>query len=197
MTTDVYAKSLYEWLGKVRDPRSRRGRAYPLRGILAMLILGALHGESSLRGMWMWGCKRWTEISWLLGFRGNPRPPAYSTVWYVLAALKGEDLWPVREWMASCLAGHHETISVDGKVQGGSRRLCPPQGALEEVTAVAQGLRTVLGQEEVGPGGQVAATVALLKKLPLRGQVVMADAGLLCRPVVNVVTQGGGDYLDW
>jgi hypothetical protein len=160
-----------------------------------MLILGALHGESSLRGMWMWGCKRWAELAWPLGFWGNPRAPSYGTVWYVLAALTGEDLAPVDQWMVSFIAGRHEVISVDGKVHGGSRRRDPPQSALEEVTAVAQGLRIVLGQEEVGDGGQVAATIALLHKLPLRGQVVVADAGLLCRSVVDGITQAGGDYV--
>jgi hypothetical protein len=201
MNTDPCAKSLFERLGEVPDPRSRHGRIYPLRGLLAMLILGALHGEGSLRGMWMWGCKHWAEIAWPLGFWGNPHPPVYNTVWYVLGALRGEDLWPLREWMVAYVAGRHDAISVDGKVQEGSRRVHPPQSALEVVTAVAQDSKMILGQEEVGAGGQVAATVALLKKLPLRGQVVVADAGLLCRPVVDVISalreimQAGGDYL--
>ena len=195
MSTDAENKTLFGRLGEIPDPRSRRGRSYPLRGLLAMLILGALHGEGSLRGMWMWGCKRWGELAWPLGFWGNPRPPAYTTVWYVMGTLRGADLWPLREWMAGCIAGREEAISVDGKVQEGSRRVCPPQNALEVVTAVAQDLRMIVGQEEVGAGGQVAATIALLKKLPLRGHVVVADAGLLCRPVVDAIREGGGDYL--
>lgn len=195
MSTDACARSLFERLGEVPDPRSRQGRTYPLRGLLAMLLLGALHGEGSLRGMWMWGCKHWREIAWPLGFWGNPHPPAYNTVWYVLGALRGEDLWPLHAWMVARVAERGEAFSVDGKVQEGSRRVYPAEKALEVVAAVAQDLKMVVGQEEVGVGGQVAATIALLKKLPLRGHVVVADAGLLCRPVVDVIMEHGGDYL--
>jgi hypothetical protein len=195
MIGDIATKSLFEWLGEVPDPRSRRGRTYPLRGLLAMLVLGALHGERSLRGMWMWGCKHWAQIARPLGFLGNPHPPVYNTVWYVLGDLRGEDLRALQDWMLEWEAGRSEGLSVDGKVQGGSRRLNPPQEALAVVTAVAQDLKVVLGQQEVAAGGEVAATIALLKKLPLRGSVVVADAGLLCRSVVDTIRKGEGDYL--
>ena len=195
MAENTPAKSLFERLGELDDPRSRQGRMYPLRGLLAMLVLGALHGERSLRGMWMWGCKHWSEIARPLGFIGNRHAPVYNTVWYVVSALQGEDLGAIRDWMVECEAGRSEAYSVDGKAQRGSRRVNPPAEALEVVTAVAQGLKVVLGQEEVSAGGQVAATIALLKKLPLRGKVVVADAGLLCRAVVDTIIEGGGDYL--
>ncbi|MFN3762459.1 MAG: transposase family protein, partial [Anaerolineae bacterium] len=68
----------------VPDPRSRRGRIYPLAAILGMLLLGALEGEGSLRGMWMRGKKHWQALIAALGVVGVPRPPELSTVWYVL-----------------------------------------------------------------------------------------------------------------
>lgn len=40
-------------IAQVPDPRSRQGRMYPLAAILGMLLIGALEGEGSLRGMWM------------------------------------------------------------------------------------------------------------------------------------------------
>jgi hypothetical protein len=98
-----------------------------------MLILGALHGERSLRGMWMWGCKHWGEIARPLGFLGNPHPPVYNTVWYVVSGLKGEDLQALGDWMVECEAGRSEALSVDGKVQAGSRRLQPSEKALRAV----------------------------------------------------------------
>jgi hypothetical protein len=195
MGGSISDKSLLERLGEIRDPRSRRGRSYPLQGLLGMLILGALHGEGSLRGMWMWGCKHWEEIAQPLGFGGNPHPPVYSTVWYVVSALQGEDLKALQEWMVDCGGEGSAAISVDGKVQGGSRRLASSEEALQVVTAVGQELRVVLGQQQVSVGGPVGAVVVLLQKLPLRGKVVVADAGLLCRAVVGAILEGGGDYL--
>jgi len=40
--------SILETLKQIEDKRSRRGRIYPLHGILAMLLLAAMHGERSL-----------------------------------------------------------------------------------------------------------------------------------------------------
>ena len=60
---------------------------------------------------------------------------------------------------------------------------------------MGQDLQVVLGQQEVGEGGQVEAAVRLLRSIPLEGKLVIADAGLLCRPFVKTVLEGDGDYL--
>jgi hypothetical protein len=175
-----------------------------------MLILGALHGEKSLRGMWrcaeahgMWGCKHWDSIRRPLGFVGNPRPPVYATVWYVVSALDSDALdAALQEWASSWSGERVRSVSVDGKRLRGSRRRDPEQPALEVLTAAGQELKVVLGQRGVADGDQVAATVELLKTMPLKGKLVTAhglpaslDAGLLCRPVVDTILAGGGDYL--
>lgn len=59
MYGDIPSGSLLDHLGRIHDVRSRQGRRLPLGGVLGMLVLGALNGETSLRGMWMWGCKHW------------------------------------------------------------------------------------------------------------------------------------------
>ena len=38
-------------LKSIADPRKRQGRQYPFYGLLAILLLAAMHGERSLRGM--------------------------------------------------------------------------------------------------------------------------------------------------
>lgn len=182
--------------GQRSDPRSRRGRRFPLSGLLAMLILAALHGEKSLRGMWMWGCKRWDSLRGPLGFVGNPRPPAYTTLWYLVAALESDALdAALQEWTMNWTGERVHSVSVDGKVLRGSRRTNPEQAALEVLTAAGQELKVVLGQQGVADGDLVAAAVELLKGMPLKGKLVTADAGLLYRPVVDTIVEGGGDYL--
>lgn len=194
MRESVPVKSVWEHLQAIPDPRSRRGRSYPLAGLLGMVILGALHGERSLRGMWLWGCKHWSQIARPLGLLiGREHPPAYNTLRYLLRALRAAHLASLEAGMQP--EGAEEAISVDGKHLEGSRRLVPPRPALEVVTAVGQEMKRVLGQEEVAVGGEVAAAIALLQRMPLRGRVVVADAGLLCRPVLGAILEGGGDYL--
>jgi len=196
MEEGISSESLLGKLGQVQDPRSRQGRRYPFPGLIALLILGALDGESSLRGMWMWGCKRWRKIASPLGFVGNPRPPVYGTVWYLLSMLDAEVLEQVfGEWMRSWAEERSRTVSVDGKVLRGSHREGPAEPALEVVTAVSQEFKRVLGQQGVGEGGQIAAALRLLTAIPLQGKLVVADAGLLCRPLVDRVLEQGGDYL--
>jgi hypothetical protein len=55
-------KALSEYLRGIRDPRRRQGRMYPLTSILTMLILAAVNGESSLRGMYRWAEQHWEQI---------------------------------------------------------------------------------------------------------------------------------------
>ena len=49
-------------LTTIPDPRSRRGRHYPLFGLLAIVLLAAMHGERSLRGMWLWARARQDDL---------------------------------------------------------------------------------------------------------------------------------------
>lgn len=196
MSVSVPVMSVWQLLQQMPDPRSRRGRSYPLAGLLGMAILGALHGEGSLRGMWMWGCKHWRQIARPLGLLvGREHPPAYNTLRYLLRALEAQHLAGLEAWAQDQAGDEGEAISVDGKYLEGSRRLVPARPALEVVTAVGHSMRLVLGQHEVTAGGEVAAAIALLQRMPLRGRVVVADAGLLCRPVVDAILEGGGDYL--
>jgi hypothetical protein len=76
--------SIMEQLRQVTDPRGRQGRVYPLESLLGMLLLGALHGESSLRGMWQWARVRWEQVWEPLGLARAERQPALSTLWNLL-----------------------------------------------------------------------------------------------------------------
>jgi len=49
-----------------------------------MLILAAVNGESTLRGMLIWAQNNWEKICWGLGMGWLPHPPAYGTVWQIL-----------------------------------------------------------------------------------------------------------------
>jgi hypothetical protein len=194
MVAEGSPKSLLDWLKTVPDPRSRHGRGYPLWGLLAMLILGALHGEGSLRGMWLWAVKHWPALFQPLGLLGNPHAPVYSTYWEVMSRLDTARLEEVMSaWVNSWAAVG--SVSIDGKMLRGSARAGEEQAALEVVTAAGQDLRVVLGQSAVGAEGELAAAVALIKRLPLQGKVVTVDAGLLHRELVEAVLEQEGDYV--
>ena len=54
-------KGLNTYLQDIPDPRRRQGRIYPLVNILIMLILAAVNGKSSLRGMLVWAESHWKQ----------------------------------------------------------------------------------------------------------------------------------------
>jgi hypothetical protein len=196
MYADIPVGSLLDHLSRIPDPRDRQGRTLPLAGLLGMLLLGALNGETSLRGMWMWGCKRWRQIKLPLGFIGNRNPPVYSEVWTVASALETGLLeGAYGAWVGSWSDKAPQALSVDGKTLRGSGRTRTSEPARQVVAAVGQELREVLGQCEAVGGDQVEASLRVLRAIPLEGKLVIADAGLLCRPFVKTVLEGGGDYL--
>ena len=84
--------SIMERLSHVHDPRRREGRLYKLPGLVGMLLLAAVNGEEGLRGMWQWGCGAWQRIAEPLDLWGTPGPPAYGTVWGLLAGIDPEEL---------------------------------------------------------------------------------------------------------
>jgi hypothetical protein len=115
-----------------------------------MLLLAAVNGEGSLRGMWLWGRGAWERIAEPPGLWGTLGPPAYGRVWGLLAGIDSEELS-----RALCGEGDFGELSrtamqeegaytVDGKVLRGSRR--GVAAALQVVTAAGQSCRIVLGQ---------------------------------------------------
>ena len=183
---DAKPGSLMDRLSRVRDPRRREGKRYKFAGLLGMLTLAAVHGERSLRGMWLWGCARWEQIAGVLDLWDNEGPPSYGALWNLMAAIDAQGLGE-----AVCAEGRGETgISVDGKVLRGSKRATQP--ALQVITAAGHRYRTVLAQREVADQDMIEAAVALLHEMPLEGKLVSLDAGLLQRSVVKTIVQKKG-----
>lgn len=188
---EVHPQSLLGRLRSMPDPRRRQARVYSLAGILAMLILAAAHGESSLRGMWVWAQARWLSLAEGLGFWDVSRPPALTTVWNVLGKLDEAVLAEVLgEAVVQKAETEEEAFSMDSKVLRGSKRR--RSSALQVVTAVGQSLKQVLGQARVSNGDAGEAVLAILRTLPLSGKVVSMDAGTLQRPVAATVLEKGG-----
>ncbi len=180
--------SILEALRQVPDPRGRRGRVYPLHGMLAILLLAAMNGETTLRGMWQWGKLRAERLLryealglWASGY------PALSTVWTVLQRIDAEALVTA----LGALLPEKEHYMVDGKALRGSKRRAGA-GALWVLTVAGQELGAVLAQRELEGKDELTVALALLEEMPLEGKVVSADAGLLKAPLVQKVVEKGG-----
>jgi DDE_Tnp_1-associated len=192
--SSVHPDSLFGRLRTLPDPRRRQARQYPLPSILAALLLGALNGQTSGFGAWSWAREHWSAIWQPLGFR-SPHCPVYTTVWTVLQRIDAERLDRIiSDWLEEVLGHPPGGVSVDGKTLRGSRRGDLP--GLKLVAMAHHELGTVLSQCQLADGaGEVSAALALLRAMPLAGQVVTLDAGLLSAEATQVVTVQGGDYV--
>jgi len=183
-------KGLLSYLAEVPDPRRSQGRVYPLAGLLGMLILAAINGETSLRGMWLWARAHWEEIGPRLGLRPE-RKPQYGTVWHVLAQVKYDEVVAaIRRWWAAWRP-KNKGLSIDGKVLRGSKRR-PEQGGIEVVVAALQEIGAVIGEAIVASDNPLEAALAILEGIPLEGRVVTVDAGLHQPALVQRVLEKGG-----
>jgi len=64
--------------------------------------------------------------------------------------------------------------------------------AWQVITRVGVTLRQVWEQKAVEAGDEMGAMIALLEDLPLEGQVIRADVGLLRAPLVQEGVEKGG-----
>jgi len=176
------------------DPRRRQGRRYPLGSLLGLLILAALHGETSLRGMWLWARHHWDDVWWPLGF-GSPHFPALTTIWNLLGALDADVVdHIVSDWLGELLGQPVGGVSADGKVLRGSRRAGLP--AVWLVALARHDVGSVVRQRQVAAGSHELPTLlALLREMPLDNQIVTLDAGLLCAETTQVIHAQQGDYV--
>jgi hypothetical protein len=158
-----------------------------------LVLLGMLHGRDSLRGAWVWAHQRWNLLWRPLGAR-SPHFPAYNTVRDLLARLDVDELdRRLQPWLEQLLDHPLGGVSADGKVLRGSKRDDAP--ALHVVALVAHECATILAQREAVGGDEVAALLALLSDVPLRGRTISMDAGLLNAQVTQTITQHQGDYV--
>jgi len=173
-------------LKTIPDPRSRRGRHYPLFSLLAIVLLAAMHGERSLRGMWLWARQDDLITHPDLGLRAVRRIPSLATFWYAVRMTPAGE----RERALAPLLLAERDLALDGKWRRGSTR--DATDALRSVTLAGVTVGQVWAQRAVSDGDELAAALALLEAFPLDGKVISADAGLLRPPFVQKVVEKKG-----
>jgi hypothetical protein len=157
--------------------------------MLAILLLAAMHGERSLRGMWQWAKERERQMLLQpeLGFHAVRRLPGLGTFWYALSKLKGGEV----ETAFGILLSGEEEFAADGKSLRGSKRVGEAE-ALKVLCLAGTALRQVWKQKQVEGGDEMATAIAVLDEFPLAGKVISADAGILKAPFVQKVVEKRG-----
>jgi hypothetical protein len=186
------AVSLWDVLEKVHDRRSRQGRRYPLRSVLALSVGAVISGCSSLGAIADWIAEV-AKRGLLEQFGIERGRPCHATLHYVFTSLNVRSL---ERALASWVAGGSEAdhIAIDGKTLRGSK--FADYSAAHLLTAYCEKLSGVVAQLRLEPGmNEITAVLKLLRSTDIRGAVVTGDAMFCQRSVCEAVLAGEGDYV--
>jgi hypothetical protein len=186
--TDSDRESLLKALGRVPDPRARRGVRYPFTAVLAVVVCAMLAGARSFAaiGEWCQDLDGGTRIA--LGFTGKVPGPV--TIWRLLVRVDAEAFdEAVCAWIRACLEGINaaaralapaarpvrRVLAVDGKAMRATGRGTNPVhllAALDHARAV------VVAQVPVDQKtNEIPLFSTLLDQIPdLSGVLITADA---------------------
>jgi DDE_Tnp_1-associated/Transposase DDE domain len=187
--------SLLELLAELPDPRDPRGIRYPLVSVLALCLVAALAGYTSLTAVSQFGRLRKHRLAHALGFKRGTIPAA-STISDLFRDLDAEHLDRlIGRWLASRHASGWEVINLDGKTACGSRDGEVPGTHL--LAAYAPQASAVIAQLRVdAKTNEHKAALRLLGILPpLVGTVVTADAMFTHADVCAAVLEHQGEYV--
>lgn len=165
----------------IKDPRSRRGREFPLPAMLATAVLAMCCGESTVSGIFRF-CQDLTSTQRrCLGFRSKPQaprvvPPPGEGCWRkVLGAVDPDELAKaLNAWMQAQRKNGElpALLSIDGKVIGNNLATLVSLVDARDGAPIAQAAASGNGQEQ-------KLTKELIQALPdgsLEGKTVKGDA---------------------
>lgn len=190
--TDMLA--LREALGKIPDPRARRGVRYPFTDLLLILICAVFSGTKSLSTVVEWAAQA-SETSTLFD---SGRIPSLATIHRLVAGLDPLALdTSINKWTRARVRAGGGTliVALDGKEIRGAKNAGQSRvflmGALEHTTG------TVIGQESIGEKtNEIPHFGPLLDQLgDLAGAIVTADALHTQRAHADDLHRRGAHYV--
>ncbi len=183
-------------LGRVADPRHRRGVRHRLAVILGLAVCAVLAGARSFTAIAEWAADADAETLARLGATGAV--PSESTFRRTLQRLDADvfdDL--AGQWAQRRTApgpGSRRVIAVDGKTLRGSRHGGEDGRHLLAAFDHAHGV--VLGQLEVGAKtNEIPLFTALLDRIEITGAVITADALHAQRKHARYLARRGAHYV--
>ena len=211
--TDLPVGGLLEHLQRIPDPRGREGKRHPLSAMLAAVVCATLCGFRGLRPTVRWLNLHGVEMWHLLGF--TRKPPVRQSYANLLAQLDPEILERVLlefveqldlpEVAAHAAVGQPSDTSAsrscsltveiwDGKYLRGTRQ--DEQRAEQLLVRMELALGRVLSSTAIPRDtNEVPVAWELVRRLVLKGKLVVADAAFCQKDFCQAVIEQNGDYL--
>jgi|LauGreDrversion4_2_1035121.scaffolds.fasta_scaffold83737_3 predicted transposase YbfD/YdcC len=188
---------LYDLMGEVTDPRSKRGIRHTLSDVIFILLVSVISGIESADNIEDFVEENLDWFSRYCELRHGV--PSQDTYLRLLAMIRPEAFKEVFQvWMKEIWGDLEEPrhISIDGKTLRRSFHRAVGQPALHSVAAFVSDLGLVIGQESVNvKENEIIAIPRLLKVIDLKGATVTIDAMGCQTAIAREIIDGGGDYL--
>jgi predicted transposase YbfD/YdcC len=199
--SDVDVVSLLAVLGRVSDPRSRRGVRHRLTVVLVIGVCAVLGGMRSFVAIAQWAKDSVETCPLLRAHLGISRVPAESTIRRTLQRVDPQELDLLLGWWAQQHTRPqdgptHErrVVAIDGKTLRGSKGTDGAQRHLLAAFDHTHGV--VLGQVDVAAKtNEVPMLPVLLAGIDIRSAVITADAMHAVRSHAVYLHERGAHYV--
>ena len=192
----LQAKTLFERVGKVKDPRIERKKLHLLKDILVIAVCATICGADNWEDIAEFGeSKREWFATFLELENGIPSHDTFRRVFILLDNIELKTLFV--EWLSSAVSlSRGSLVNIDGKNLCGSREPLKGKKALNMVSAWASEQSVVLGQVRCEEkSNEITAIPELLKILNLAGCVVTIDAIGCQKEIVREIVEKEADYV--
>lgn len=179
-------RSLFELFTKVKDPRDRRGRRYPLQTMLVIIAMGTAAGMKGHRAIASFSSYLTQDQRRILrcpkspktGEYRSPRETCIRELMYNVSSEEIEDV--LAEWMQRQDPAKRPNIAIDGKTVKGTAKRDKDGKKIEQLHLVMACTHDgrMIAQESVDKKeNEIVAAPRLLERIgPLYGATVTGDA---------------------
>lgn len=190
------AKTLFERVGEIKDPRVERTKLHSLKDILVIAVCGTICGADNWEEIAEFGeSKREWFASFLELENGIASHDTFRRVFILLDNIELKRLFV--DWISSAVELNKGTlVNLDGKNLCGSKEPIKGKKALNVVSAWASEQSVVLGQVRCQEkSNEITAIPELLEILNIEGCIVTIDAIGCQTEIVKEIVEKGADYV--
>jgi predicted transposase YbfD/YdcC len=187
-------KNILSFFDKIQDNRQNQGKRYQLKSILALVLIGYMHGYTSLARIYRFSKHLTNTQKIRLGFTSlsTPSHPTITeTMKRIDVALFEEAIGQI---ILALIDSKFTQIAIDGKsIRSTYERL---HGLLHLVSAYSTEESGVLAQVKSAlAGGEIISASCALSKIDLKGKIVTGDAMFAQESLCTQITESEGDFL--
>jgi predicted transposase YbfD/YdcC len=181
---------------EVETKQPYNGYWYKVKDIITIVVLGSVCGLKNLIMIYNWA-KSEKVTEYLQRVMRIPRVPSYGHLTVIVGMIDSESLdRAFTKWVMDIVEIAGKTLSIDGKRVNSTEKMNSYESPLHIVSAYISELGLTLGQEAASSkSNEISAMRELLKKLEIKGAMVVADALNCQKKTVDEILKAEADYL--